>query len=339
MRHIFGSVARISDLPQLSFAVEPRPRAQWDTGDYVVCSVSELRGPLRSIELTSGRIMEVAEGDRIVGVLGHRAATLEVVGSWHAVTADLRMDVLTSAGLFGRITSKSSFLPWPMGLQYEGHVQIGAAHARMRDYVPAAPQRALRAPVVLVIGTSMSAGKTTAARIIIRELKRQGLRVVGTKLTGAARYRDILSMSDAGADEVFDFVDAGLPSTVCPADECRAALGGLLARMAVADPDVLVVEAGASPLEPYNGATAIDMIAPNVRCTVLCASDPYAVVGVMNAFERRPDLIAGGAANTQAGIALVQQLTGLRALNLTDPEALPVLRELLRATLKLSAVG
>jgi len=335
MRPVLGSVARISDLGQTSFDVEPRARRQWDTGDYVVCGVTEIRSPLRTVELSNGRIMDVAEGDRIVGVLGHRAATLEVVGSWREVGDDLRMDVLTSAGLFGRITSKSSFLPWPMGLHYEGHILVGTTPVRMRDYVPPAPQRALRAPVVLVIGTSMSAGKTTAARVIIRELKRQGLRVIGSKLTGAARYRDILSMSDAGADEVFDFVDAGLPSTVCPAEECRAALSGLLARIAAAEPDVLVVEAGASPLEPYNGATAIEMIAPNVRCTVLCASDPYAVVGVMNAFERQPDLVAGGAANTQAGIALVQELAGLAALNLTDPESLPALRRLLGATLQL----
>ena len=34
--------------------------------------------------------------------------------------------------------------------------------------------------------------------------------VIGTKLTGAGRYRDILAMRDAGADYIFDFVDAGL---------------------------------------------------------------------------------------------------------------------------------
>jgi hypothetical protein len=40
--------------------------------------------------------------------------------------------------------------------------------------------------------------------------------------------------------------------------------------------DVLVAEVGASPLEPYNGATAIREIGANVCFTVLSASDPYA---------------------------------------------------------------
>jgi hypothetical protein len=75
----------------------------------------------------------------------------------------------------------------------------------------------------------------------VRELRSAGRRVAGAKLTGAARYRDVLAMLDVGAD-------------------------------------VLVAEAGASRLEAYNGATAIHMLAPHVRGTVLCPSDPCAVV-------------------------------------------------------------
>ena len=81
-------------------------------------------------------------------------------------------------------------------------------------------------------------------------------------------------------------------------------------------PDVVVAEAGASPLEPYNGKTAIDVLGDRVRFNLLCASDPYAVIGVATAFQRDPDLVAGGAANTVAGIELVEKLTGLTAMNL-----------------------
>jgi hypothetical protein len=179
----------------------------------------------------------------------------------------------------------------------------------------------------------MSAGKTSSARVIVRLLKEAGLRVIGAKLTGAGRYRDILCVKDAGADWIFDFVDVGLPSTVCPSDEYRAALRQLLARMMQVDGDVVVAEAGASPLEPYNGATAISEIKANVRCAVLCASDPYGVVGVSTAFNRRPDLVAGAAANTTAGIELVDKLSGLKALDLLDKQSLPKLRALLKETI------
>ncbi len=335
MKYIFGSVTRISNLASIDFAVEPRPRSEWSTGDYVVCEATHVRGPERGVELANGRMMDVVEGDLIVGALGDRAATLALVGSWRDVGEDLGIDMLTAAGLFGRITSKSSFVNWPMRVAYLGHVRVGGRKARMRDYVSPVPLRELDAPLVLVIGTSMSSGKTTSCRVLVAELKRRGLTVTGVKLTGVGRYRDVLSMSDAGADHVFDFVDAGLPSTVCPAEEYREAITGLLSRMAATKPDVMVVEAGASPLERYNGATAVEMIAPWVRFTVLCASDPYAVAGVMNAFSRRPDLVAGGAANTRAGIALVHKLTGLTPLDLTDLDSLPHLRALLDARLGL----
>ena len=101
-----------------------------------------------------------------------------------------------------------------------------------------------------------------------------GLRVAGANLTGAGRHRDILAMSDTGADSIHDFVDVGLPSTVCNPDEYRQSLDFLLGAIAAAESDVLLSEAGASALDPYNDDLAVECLADRVRCTVLCASDP-----------------------------------------------------------------
>jgi hypothetical protein len=179
----------------------------------------------------------------------------------------------------------------------------------------------------------MSSGKTTTGRIIIHELKRAGLRVAGAKLTGAGRYRDILSFQDAGADSIVDFVDAGLPSTVVSEERFEKALQYMLARIAESTPDVVVAEAGASPLEPYNGAAAMQALGSNICCTVLCASDPYAALGVQTAFQITPDLVTGPAANTDAGIDLVTKLTGLKAMNLLKEASLPDLVALLEECL------
>jgi uncharacterized NAD-dependent epimerase/dehydratase family protein len=203
----------------------------------------------------------------------------------------------------------------------------------MDDFVGPTPQTRFSMPVVLLIGTSMSAGKTTAGRIIIHALKRAGLRVAGAKLTGAGRYRDVLAFGDAGADTIVDFVDAGLPSTVVPARRFARAMEHMLATIAARGADILVAEAGASPLEPYNGDTAMQMLGANVSCTVLCASDPYAVVGVREAFNIKPDIVTGPTANTQAGIDLVRKLTGLEALNLLNLDSIPRLLEILRRRL------
>ncbi len=94
-------------------------------------------------------------------------------------------------------------------------------------------------------------------------------------------------------------------------------------------PDAVVIEAGASPLEPYNGEACVEMLSPHTRLVVLCASDPYAAHGVISAFGVKPDLITGRAAGTQAGVDLAQRLTGVKVLDLLDPAAKPVLRSLL----------
>ncbi len=159
--------------------------------------------------------------------------------------------------------------------------------------------------------------------------------MVVAKLTGAARYRDMLCFGDAGASAIFDFVDAGLPSSAVDEATYREALPYLLSRIAMEKPDVVVAEAGASPLEPYNGAVAKEMIRDKVKFKLLCAQDPYAVVGVQQAFQRAPDLVAGGAANTNAGIELVKKLSGLTALNLIDPSSRAQLQQMLSQALSL----
>jgi len=335
--YVFTSLTRIADLSSRQFTVQELRRSEWGTGDYVAVEVLTQSNPY-PIELPNGRMLELAEGDLVVGALGERYATLEATGTWRGVGRAGRMQILGGGGILGRCTSVSLMLSSLTTVRYRGHVMLGGGGARMADYaVRVDSARTFATPTVLIIGTSMSAGKTTAARVIIRLLKARGLTVLGAKLTGAGRYRDILSMSDAGADWIMDFVDAGLPSTVCPAPEYREAISHLLSAMAGLGADVAVVEAGASPLEPYNGASAVEALRPSVRCTGLCASDPYAVLGVMTAFDARPDFVTGTAANTDAGIALARKLTGLTTLNVMDRRALPELDAILERTLALGA--
>ena len=334
-RTFFASVTRISNLDDGNFITERLDRDYWDTGDYVVARVLDTRNHLSSVELSNGRMVDVMEGDLVVGAFGKRVATLEAVGDWRSIDDKGNLNALTSAGLFGKTTSLSPFLSSPMQLQYQGHVTRNGDKQTMQTCLPKVETVDFNIPVILIVGTSMSAGKTMSGRVIVHMLSQMGLDVIGAKLTGAARYRDMLSFGDAGASAIFDFVDAGLPSSACDERTYRKALSYLLSRIAQHNPDVVVVEAGASPLEPYNGSIAGEMIRSQVRFKLLCAQDPYAVVGVQQAFQRAPDLVAGGAANTDAGIALVKQLTGLPALNLMQRSSRDQLQSLLREALSL----
>ncbi len=331
----FSSVTRIADLELEPFDVRPLPQAEWGQGDYVLCEVRGRPSPLYLVEQPSGRMAQVFDGDLVVGAFGTRAATLEGVGDWRDIAEDGALHALTSAGLFGRLTSVSPLLPPLMDLQYRGHL-VRDKKLTMADFCPPVQPVPLEIPVILIIGTSMSSGKTTSGRVIVHELTELGLRVAAAKLTGAARFRDMLTWRDAGAAHVFDFVDVGLPSTVCPPAEFAGRLNSLLSRIAATGADILVAEAGASPLEPYNGSVAMEMIDKHVKMMVLCASDPYAVMGVQHAFGRQPDLVCGPASNTEAAVELVDKLCGVPALNLMRRRSRPALRELLRARLGLA---
>ena len=330
-----ASVTRISDLSSKDFDTRAISREHWDTGDYVVARVSENHGRLSALELAEGRMIEVMEDDLIVGAFGTRVATLEAVGDWRSIDDSGELNALTAAGLFGKVTSLSPFLSAPMRLQYQGHALRNEDKLTMHGSLSPIDKVDFDIPVILIVGTSMSAGKTTSGRVIVHLLSKMGLNVVGAKLTGAARYRDVLSFKDAGASAVYDFVDAGLPSSAVDPATYREALTHLLSLIARDKPDVVVAEAGASPLEPYNGKIAKEMIRDQVRFKLLCAQDPYAVVGVQQAFQRTPDLVAGGAANTEAAIALVHKLSGLPALNLVDPNSHGELANRLRKALDL----
>ncbi|MCA9029550.1 MAG: DUF1611 domain-containing protein [Planctomycetaceae bacterium] len=333
-RHLLTSLTRIADFGTVPFKVASVPREAWDTGDYVLGEVIGSVSPSSQLELTNGRMMTPMVGDSVVGALGIRAATLEAVGHWQDVGEDGILDCMTSAGLLGRITSRSHYVGSVVRLKYRGHVVRSDNKVTMSQFAPSVDSPVeFNCPCVLIIGTSMSSGKTTSGRVLVRKLVESGLRVVGAKLTGAGRYRDVQAYYDSGASAIFDFVDCGLPSTVCSEDVYRNALEKLLGQIAAATPDVVVVEAGASPLEPYNGDTAVQRIQPHVRCTILCASDPYAVVGVTQGFGFQPDLVTGVATSTSAGCQVVEGLTGLRALNLMDPSSHDELVQLLKTKL------
>jgi hypothetical protein len=229
------------------------------------------------------------------------------------------MQTLTAAGVLGVCTSASSTLSRPLAdVRYLGHAVREGTALGMKDFVTPAPDLQVEAPVILIIGTSMNSGKTVAAVAMIRALAEMGRRVVGAKVTGVGRYRDTLAMRRAGAHAIVDFVDVGLPSTLVPREEYGADLRLLCAKIAAHRPEIVVIESGASPLEPYRGDVAMRVLGPKVALTVLCACDPYAVWGLMRAFDMRPDVVTGPCTSTEAGIALIDRMVGVPALNMFD---------------------
>ena len=331
-KYIYTSLTRISDLAEKQFEVKKLNKDHWKTGDYVVCEILNAGSEGIRLELPNGRMRGIIGGEYLIGALGERFATLEATGSWRNVEDDLKMTVLTAAGLLGKLTSKSAFIPKMIKVRYIGHTMRQGEKLTMGGFVKALKKKPFATPVILFVGTSMSAGKTTSARIVTNIFKQSGYKVVGAKLTGAGRYKDILAFKDVGADTVLDFVDVGLPSSICDRELYRDRLYQMLYRMAGEDADVAIVEIGASPLEPYNGDIAIEAIRENIKCTVLSASDPYAVYGLMKAFNIVPDIVTGIASNTLAGIRMVKKLCNVKALNMIDATTTKSVKKILTNT-------
>lgn len=327
-----SSITRIADFDKNPYDVRPLDHSVWHSGDFVRTEVTGKRSELYAVESCGGEMVPVQAGDQVIGALGHREATLEGVGSYeHVVHGE--MHALTSAGLLGVFTSYSILLPKPLSLSYRGHVVRDGHKVTMKQFALKGGTGSFAVPTILIIGTSMSAGKTVTGCRICEVLSSAGLDVVGAKLTGAGRYRDIASFKRAGAAHVYDFVDVGLPSTVVPETEFRAAIRPLLSRIDSLHPDFLVAETGASPLEPYNVEAAMQELGDNIVGIFLAASDPYAVVGVEKAFGVKPNLVTGPAANTSAAVALVRKLADLPAINVIDRDTLPELTTFLSSLL------
>ncbi len=338
MKHkfIYTSLTRITDLKERDFSVEKIERSYWETGDYVICKILDPGSNILRLELPSGRMRGVIGGEWIIGALGERFATLEATGSWKEVGDDLRMSVLTAAGLMGRLTSKSAFIPNMMEVVYGGHLFRAGRKLCMDQFVTESPDIPFNTPIVLFVGTSMSAGKTTSARIVTNLFKLAGYKVVGAKLAGAGRYKDILAIKDVGADAILDFVDVGLPSSICDRGLYKEKLNLLMNKIAAVDADIAIIELGASPLEPYNGDLAVEALRKFIKCIILSASDPYAVYGLMKAFNIVPDIVTGIASNTLAGVKMVESLCKVKALNLIDSSTTAELKEILSEKTSLS---
>ncbi|MBT8308561.1 MAG: hypothetical protein KJN85_16590 [Maribacter sp.] len=330
-KYIFTSLTRISDLAEREFQLKKLKKEQWGTGDYVACQIVNAGSETLKLELPNGRMRGIVGGEKIIGALGERFATLEATGTWRNVEDDLKMTVLTAAGLFGKMTSKSVFIPQMIKVVYLGHAFRGNKKLTMQIFVKPILTLEYKTPIVLFVGTSMSAGKTTSARIVTNLFKQAGHKVVGAKLSGAGRYKDILAIKDVGADAIYDFVDVGLPSSICPKEEYQERLTQLLSRIELQKADIAIIEIGASPLEPYNGDIAIERLREHIKCIVLSASDPYAVHGLMKAFDIVPNIVTGVTSNTLAGKRLVEQLCKVEALNLIDSTTTKKLKQILSA--------
>jgi hypothetical protein len=213
-----------------------------DAGDLLLARVEEL-GQHKKLELVSSRRATLFEGDEIVVVYGNRYAPDQFEGIVPDHLGACRL--VAAGGVAARLLNrhdkvKSATRIAPLGLlaDKDGH-RINLRTSRL----PKADQIEPNPLVLVVAGTAMNSGKTTACANLVKGFVRQKIKVAAAKLTGTGAGADYRSLVDAGANPVFDFIDAGYVSTYrVNRDALLDIVMTLGSQMAEAKPDVIVVE-------------------------------------------------------------------------------------------------
>ena len=213
-----------------------------EAGDLVLARVEEL-GQHKRLELVSSRRATLFEGDEIVVAYGNRYAPDQFEGIVPDHLGACRL--VAAGGVAARLLNrhdkvKSATRITPLGLLAD---QSGQRINLSRERLPKADQIETKPLVLVVAGTSMNSGKTTACANLIKGFVRQKIKVAAAKLTGTGAGADYRALVDAGARPVFDFVDAGYVSTYqVNRDVLLDIVMTLGSQMAMAQPDVIIVE-------------------------------------------------------------------------------------------------
>jgi hypothetical protein len=292
--------------------VVPRP------GDLVLAEVLSI-GQHPRLELRDGRRAMLFPGDEVIVSYGARYAT----DQFHAeVPADLGdCDLAAAGGLAARVVARHSGIGAPTTVRPVG-VLADAAGRRMNlaDWAAPAPIGAPAIPAVVVLGTSMNAGKTTTAAHLVRGLTAAGLRTGAAKATGTGAGGDRWLFADAGASPALDFTVAGLASTYGVSDRVVQQTFALLRdAIAAAGADLAVLEIADGLAQGETRALLESEVMSGVDAVVFAAGDALgAAAGVRALLELDLPVRAVSGRLTASPLASVEAaaLTGLPVLGL-----------------------
>jgi len=228
------------DLSGVHGVTQNVPPSFGDIALFKVKSVGE--EPL--LQSFGGRAIELHEGDKILAPYGTRYAVEKCEGF---VPSDMGECHLIArggvAGVYADTNEKTGdpTVIMPMGILSDKSGNI----LNMKDFsMNSFDISAKRRPVnIMVFGTGMDAGKTTAASAIVKGMTRSGHKVGFGKMTGTGAFSDIHKPEDAGAIAVADFVDMGYPSTYkVETKDLVGILEGLTGYLSIKGSDVNVIE-------------------------------------------------------------------------------------------------
>jgi hypothetical protein len=300
-----------------------------ETGTVLAVEVLEDKNVYNELELPSGRFSKLKKGDVIAVALGGRSALKGFVGN---IPKSLKsgdvINLLNMGGVAGECTSANTKeVGQPLRIRVLGGIIRNGKQLNINQKVLFSPKSTMesKVPLIVVTGTSMDSGKTTAAAEITKTLSHIGMKLAGAKLTGIGALRDLYKMQDYGVNEAVSFVDAGIPSTAnLDGQIIKNLTKGALDYLSNNNPDAIIVEFGDGLMGKYGveDVLSIKEIQNNVRLHIGCASDPVGAVGLAQsckALGMPLDVISGPVTDNEVGKSIIHDNLGIITYNAFNP--------------------
>lgn len=304
-------------------------------GDVVAVRIKEVNDTYRDLDLEGGELVELKEGDVVLGVLGNRSGVKGYIGEVpDELEEDDSLDFLGSGGLFGKYVSGAKELDKPCSAEFLGYVSEEEKILNTLDFgIDRAREVEVNADLVAVVASRMDAGKTTLASELIEGLS-EDYNVASLKLTGSARERDRLKMLEAGSEKSHDFVDAGLPSTVEDSEVVVSAARGLINEIWSEDLDFIVIEFGAGLISNYGVKEVLRDLdirekVFGVTAVSLDVMGAYGLKESLNEMDYSIDFVSGPITDTTVGRETVENQVGVPALNAFHKDQMREAKELI----------
>lgn len=326
---VVDKIASVAQHSELGHELRLSPDIPCEEGVLVAVRVLNNKTRYNQLELTSGRMATVNQGDIVVGALGHRKALRGYSGHLPtSLAVGDTIQLLNIGGVLGVCDSANPDVGPAFDCEVLGTVlhfpylaeRIGVpARAGARAFDPSAELDTNGVPVVALAGSCMDSGKTAAACAIVSRLRHLGFNIAACKATGVSLRRDILAMEDAGASAAMIFSDLGIVTTT--AENGPALTRALLTALAKDTPDVIVLELGDGLIGEY-GVEAIlsdAAIREALTAVILCANDPVSAWGgariLRETFAIEPAVITGPATDNAVGVDQIKRRLDLPAIN------------------------
>lgn len=286
-------------------------------GQAVVVKVLEEQTKYGKLELTTGLMSKIKKGELIVGVLGERKALAGIVG---IVPKEIKngdvLNVLNIGGVIGKAISwNKDFIDSPIPVKVLGEVIINNKSLNIHDSIQKLDSVLLKTvPLIVVMGTAMNVGKTTATVKLIQLIKNKTkLNLVAAKLSGIAAQKDILAMKKAGADQVLSFLDVGISSTINNRGLVVPAAKTIINKLNLNNPDLIVVELGDGIIGWYGVEKLLNdkEFTKTMSFNIMCAHDLVGAKGsydMLKSLNLKIDFFAGPVTNNTAGTDYIENI-------------------------------